>query len=569
MPLIRHYSRHYVTNPGEYALDRIFQAELLMHKDQWDVFHSFRLTDHFRNANEIGECDYVLIHRKGVIVLECKGGLIKIENNTYWHKGQNTGNIWKPFVKDPFFQLDGNVSTLVKKFKTKNLNPYVVGAVVFPETSFTGILDRGNLWHLGSKISLNEFLLDILEQKPAELKTTPALEIAMDLRKILSPVILPDEKKIQLSISSKKAKERAEENLKILSGLNENQRILIEGPPGSGKSFYARRMILRKVKEDQSKILYLCWNELLAARMKRFVSENKLNDFVDVFPFHGFVTELIQMAETKPEGFTFEDTADKAHLRSALSKLKNNDQLKFYDLVIADQAQDLFGKGIYDVLDSCLNNGERGVEKGSYILFYDRLQPFSENEDQTEYFAAISLIKEYAALYKLSPEYRAISGHGIIEFIENLHSGNFDLSADYGSDIKVKTYKNHLQIPDAVLNLSNDIIRDMKCKKEDLVLLFSSDLISGNRNRSKILDNALDSRYFERLTTENIGEHTEKFRYTTCFSFKGLGSDIVILVINDLFNIKSKTEYQLLLGASCAMAKLYILIDEDSIKSTI
>jgi hypothetical protein len=571
MPLNRHYNQHYLTNDGEFALDRLFDLEFHYHKDQWDIFHSFRLAEHLRNKNERGECDFIIVHKKGVVVLECKGGSIKYENKTFYSKSRQSDNLWEPFSGDPYMQLDGNKGTLVRQLQENNTNPFVTGCLVFPETSFDYKVDLKDLWHHGKNQSLLEYLLELLEDKPEQLKTSEVTKITFDkLKGIFAPSVMPEEHKTNLIKSKAAADLRTVDNLKILQGLNENKRIMIEGPPGSGKAKYAKELIKLKIKQGAKAVLYVCWNELLAAHSKSFFDQDELlKPYIKVCSFYELAREIISASGIKPEGINFEDLRNNKLLRNALNAIKQKNDLPLYDLIVADEAQDLFVKGLFDIIDNCLCSGKSGIEKGSYLIFWDQLDPFSEAENLDEYNTVRDLLKEYAAVYTLSPTFRAVSGHGITELLEAVQSGSFSLQKNYGTDVIIKTYSDITEIPEKLKNLCHSLLHDTKCSKEEMIVLITSNLISGNRPQSKPLDDKLDHQVFEKLTLSNIGEPASKFRYTTCLSYKGIDNDIVVLIVNELFNEKIKNIYQLLLGASRARAKLFLLIDKTSMEENL
>jgi hypothetical protein len=66
--------------------------------------------------------------------------------------------------------------------------------------------------------------------------------------------------------------------------------------------------------------------------------------------------------------------------------------------------------------------------------------------------------------------------------------------------------------------------------------------------------------YFELLTPSKLGTKNHGFWYTSSLKFKGLERDIIILVIKDILNEKSNIMLQLLIGASRAKVKLYVLV---------
>ena len=142
-------------------------------------------------------------------------------------------------------------------------------------------IGEDDVWHRGHKMKLDEMILDSLERQIEkfhvnevrkgvsryidwkELDETDMSAIC----KALEPEYDPAFSRTLLRLNLDEADRRIKEGLSVLSGLNDNQRIIVQGPPGSGKSTYAFDIILRQCKNEGKKGLHICWNELLAAEI--------------------------------------------------------------------------------------------------------------------------------------------------------------------------------------------------------------------------------------------------------------------------------------------------------------
>ncbi|MBL0065472.1 MAG: hypothetical protein IPP38_10785 [Bacteroidetes bacterium] len=67
---------------------------------------------------------------------------------------------------------------------------------------------------------------------------------------------------------------------------------------------------------------------------------------------------------------------------------------------------------------------------------------------------------------------------------------------------------------------------------------------------------------YVRITPGNLCSKLDGVKFTTALSYKGLERDVVILVMKDLNNQKIDTLYQLLIGASRARIRLYVLVGD-------
>jgi superfamily I DNA and RNA helicase len=255
------------------------------------------------------------------------------------------------------------------------------------------------------------------------------------------------------------------------------------------------------------------------------------------------------------------------HVEKITTDLQSVQLLQTYDLIVIDEAQDLFHKGVDLILDRQLNGGKNGLSKGQYIVFYDSLQAFDKGTNSELYQLVYHIIRESSAFYKLFEYFRTIAGSGIANFLDDTLKGSIDLSRLYGSDMVIKTYKD---TDDCIITLKQwirNVLGVEKVAKKDMVVLFSSNLVSGKNGtkNKRPLDTVLEAdSEFEKLDNDNINTISEKIRYTTALKYKGLEKDLVVLVINDLFNEKIQTFYQMYIGASRAKAKVVLLIDEGS-----
>ena len=129
------------------------------------------------------------------------------------------------------------------------------------------------------------------------------------------------------------------------------------------------------------------------------------------------------------------------HLEAVIKDLQSINSLPIYDLIVIDEAQDLFDKGIDIILDNQLNNGKDGLAKGRYIVFYDYLQAFNNGTNPELYQLVYHTIKDYSAFYKLFDYFRVIEGSGIAAFLDDALRGSIDITRKYGDDMIIKVYK--------------------------------------------------------------------------------------------------------------------------------
>lgn len=565
--LQRHYNARDILNAGEAMVDGML-SDLIYSEMNWHALSSLLLTRNRSHKTGRGEVDFILVCEYGVLVVEVKGGIITYRDGRLYQR-----DIKKDEEKniDPFGQIRSNCQTI--KDVLNNALPFDVfvgEAVIFPESDFRYNGDAfQHFWHQNASPSINNFLENTIKRQsvPFGFEKLKSKEILHIVKKLI-PEVNWQKRPEQMRHAKQDTERRSRHNYKILKGLEGNPRLMIEGPPGSGKSTFAQQFILDKVAKEDARVLYLCWNEFLAVHTQQFFIEMGVAEKVSAVCFFDYVNMLWTKHPVEPKQLTFADVPQLySRLQTILTDLQSVSLLDTYDLIVVDEAQDLFDKGIDLILDKQLHDGKDGLNRGDYIVFYDSLQAFDKGTDTIMYQLVYHTIREASAHYRLLEQFRTIEGSGIASFLDDAMQGSIDFERTYGGDMVIKTYNS---VEDCILMIKT-AIRTAKeverVKEEHMVVLFSSNLVSGNVSSqgSKPLDGALQQdEAFEKIEKGNLTTPSEKIRYTSVLKYKGLEKDLVILVINDLFNEKIKTFYQMYIGASRAKAKVVLLIDDES-----
>ena len=144
-------------------------------------------------------------------------------------------------------------------------------------------------------------------------------------------------------------------NFEVFSGLSKNQRVLIEGIPGCGKTTFALAYADQK---RHLKGLYLCWNRLLKFQIEHRVKERQLTN-LEVNTYFAFLKEL------GLDNLSFEDTID--DFRNKVLTFFSRNINKQYDYIIIDEGQDIINRGVESLLDKFTANG-KGLESGNLLF---------------------------------------------------------------------------------------------------------------------------------------------------------------------------------------------------------
>jgi hypothetical protein len=573
------YNPWHITNSGESETDKQFSASRESDENFY-IIHQLRLSSRFHRTQMAGECDFLVLTELGVMVIEVKGGVIGLGKSDMGDNGyyRYTSETKKEGIKDPFIQVDGNADAVKKYLKDKKFQDVFVGSMAcFPECVFTDeVIGKGSLWHRGHDLQLMEMIAEAMalqiEEFHAKQKAKGNMHLAawrslekQDMENICNalkpefePRLLLTKAKMNLDESSR----RLEEGLHVLHGLNGNRMLIVQGPPGSGKSTYAFDLITRLCNREGKKGLYLCWNELLAADMQSKLNHPDLgvpSEKIKVLPYFDLAHQLAVLSGDHSFIPSYEKISKgemKQLIKGSLSKVYKSNKLEKYDFIVADEAQDLFDKGL-DIVIKSLLKVNNPLQNGSYYIFYDDKQAYPNANDLETYIRTRDTFKEYAATYTLFSNLRSNTGHGIEKLILSASAGVMDVSENFGEDVVVK----HWEKPGEAIELVKRYVTQEKtfgcCKSKDMAILFTADLLKDPYPFKPYLE---DDSSFELLHKGNLAEPTEKTHYTSILKAKGLEWDVVFLVCSGVED--QRDLFQLFIGASRAKIKLYVLIQK-------
>ena len=573
----RHYNPWHITNDGERAADRQFVLPTGLEGETFHIIYQLRISSRFHKTQMAGECDFIVLTKYGIIVIEVKGGLMGYGHTDKGDHGffRLVGDKESERIKNPFTQTDANADAIRKFLREKELMNIFVGTLVcFSECIFEGEgIGNRYLWHLGSGKGLAETVLDAIQEQlsdfthkqklrnvalPIQWKILDEQEI-LHITEILEPEFRPQLYRTHALQNLEESKRRKNEGLHVLNGLSENRRIMVQGQPGSGKTTYALNLIRQLCVEEGKKGLYLCWNDLLAASMEEKTRNSASaipEENIHIIPLFYFIEELACLAGDPSLKPTFEKVKNREIrnlLSGCLSKLHRMKSLPKYDFIIADEAQDLFDKGLDLIIKSLLKDNNP-LQKGNYYIFYDDCQAYPLAHDHDIYIRTRDTLKEASAHYTLFSNLRVNTGEGLTELILDAGNGQADPEKHYGKDVKFVSWKD----PEKLLALVRQYIEQEKtlCQinRCNMAVLFSADLLKDDSPIPGFLNSESD---FELLLPENYTNNSDKIHYTRALKSKGLEWDVVFLVCSDIRD--PLIQYQLFIGASRCRVKVSII----------
>lgn len=348
--------------------------------EDWIILHSLNLSQHTRRL--YGEIDFLLlIPKAGIFVLEVKGGDVKCIDGV-WQFIDRHGNVNRnksPFnqARDAMFSLQTEIK---KEFGTTHkFNNIQFGFfVAFPQVVFDKRSVEYQQWQIFDKNNYNSnhesFFHNLIHQFTEKHKNQrwfskiESLPNKKDLEEICNFLRGDFErvrtKKERLTEFDKLVKAYTEEQFRILDSIQINERSVIQGSAGTGKTIIALESAIRAA-DDGKKVFLTCFNRIIGEWMQKQVDgwENKIT----VSSLHSYLFEL-------SKGFDYDRS--QSNRQDFYSKylpdlLKNYFKVGIgerFDKLIIDEGQDLIRVEYLELFDTMLNGG---LASGNWEIYGD------------------------------------------------------------------------------------------------------------------------------------------------------------------------------------------------------
>ncbi len=326
--------------------------------DGYVVMHSYPWLRPNRSLKEEplreGEADFLVLHpQKGMLVLEVKGGQnIQLKERTWYRGGKE--------MRDPFDQARRNKYALLDAVKERtkgriDRDSFAHGeVVVFPHDIYKGhfplntdartLIDANGLSGMTARIEA-AFLAWHGPRGPSTQAEYAALLDAllpkMQLTRCVGADIQDESTRLMRLTTNQQA---------TMLGLLANNRVLVEGGAGSGKTLLAVEFAV-SLAEQGRRVLLLCFNSQLATWLdEQAVNEKRLiaaPGALTVDTFHSFALKIARLAgvefdvpKSKSEAEHFWDTEASQILDQAIELLRGTKDEVEFDAVVVDEAQD-------------------------------------------------------------------------------------------------------------------------------------------------------------------------------------------------------------------------------------
>lgn len=552
--LLPHIAVNEIAHGSERAVARALLASL---GDGWTVFHSYSwlrpTRSHKSTPLREGEADFVLIHpQHGLLIVEVKGGDVQyLPEEGLW---KQNGSL----LRDPFNQARRNMHALVGQVRERatfitaagpDELPCSVGyAVVFPDCIHDGTLPQGahpailadasDLPTLGARMV--EALKSWSGGKSAPL---PAKDVHELHRALQGTFRLAPSLSYRLAQEEERLVQLTEQQAEALTGLYSNRRVLVEGVAGSGKTILAVRRALAFAEEGQSALL-VCFNRHLAEHLNRLVQHENLT----IRHFHGLCYDLCMAAHGEfkvPSPDAGRETAARFWIEEAPQQMfLAVDDLpdRQFDAIVVDEAQD-FHNSWWDPVEALLRE-----PLGPLYIFFDRAQNLYRGELQ---------FPQTQARFDLRLNCR--NTRKIATACGNV----------LGTEVKVSAFSPEGARPNLHRLSGEKAIRE-GCAAI-LVNLVDNEKVDPSRVAILSPLARLNSSLKAGLAKPRLTEKHEEWQagkgvlFSTIRSFKGLESDVLLLIDLTGFKEGRFDRSDLYVAASRARHRLVVMTDSDEI----
>ena len=550
-----------ISDSASSAEKKVFY-ELEKLDDNYIIFHSLNIPEHLDKVK--GEIDFVVICKYGILCLEVKGGYVERTDGIWKFTDRNGNSNTKS--EGPYEQVEGNMYSLMKYLKNKLgeqdniLKTQFANAVVFTDienfvlndiefkreiTIDKNRLEQNNIEKIIKEIFkyYSERNNEVYHFYRRELSKSDIEKISRFFREDFGYVYSLSK---ELSDIEKQIIELTEKQKEAFRDMDDNDRIILKGNGGTGKTLILYEEAIRKSIEGK-KVLFLCFNKMLVDFLNRKLQEEdeEIKKNIEIYQIHSFLIRNL-----KDIGVNIENRGEKDFFEIELPKEFLKYEYKKVDVLIVDEAQDILNYNYIDTLDLVLNNG---LKDGNWYMALD--------PEQNLYNIQFEEVYEYIKM-EIRPTIKKLNDNcrntKQISYQNELLTGIEQSKNEviYGHDVRNIKYKDNEEQKNEI----KEIIKQLKANGIDLNKVV---ILSKYKFENSVFKGENFLKDICKIKFINDFMDGEGVTFSTIHSFKGLEASIIILCDVEELNKRSD---QLLNYVAMSRGKelLYILLNENA-----
>jgi hypothetical protein len=330
-----------------------------------------------------------------------------------------------------------------------------------------------------------------------------------------------------------------EEQFETISFMDYNDRALIQGGAGTGKTLMAIEWFQRNVIAG-SRVGLFCFNKKLGNKLNSEITEvidlNETNSYVG--NLHSFMNSLTGLVPPKIDTQQFFELDLPLETLFILEDIPEEDK---FDLLIIDESQDLMTESYLDVFDSMLKGG---LSLGKWVLFGDFCNQLIYQNNPKK---VLDILSAKSSFVRVPPLKTNCRNSKKIAFYNHTTTG---CEKQFSPEGMVTGEKVEHYFP-------------IKSKQIEKIVEIITQLLSKGIPESKIsLLSCKSSTYSQLLHNYEIKKWIEKgLVFSTIHSYKGLENSFVIAT--EFEELESDHSTSLLyIAISRAKLKFYLILDK-------
>lgn len=526
--------------------------------DDWTVLHSVGIADHPTQSQ--GEADFVVvIPNGGVFVLEVKGGGISYHDGM-WKSTDRNGITYD--IKDPVYEANEAMHAFVNYMQEK-ASPIETAShslfgfgVVFPDSELHGkfaipdlgdaqIADKSDLFDLKKYlIGLSRFW----KEHKAPFVEIPDVSTCKKIVQLLRPEFDSHISMVhQIKTVERQIITLTERQQDVFDGLRDNERCLVRGGAGTGKTLIANNLA-RDMASQNKHVAFFCYNRQLAAYLQKHTEGDGISCCGSLTDY---MVETLQRYSADPIDPEKEEDISlfyKELLPAMFTECFIENELEQFDYLIIDEAQDLMTEQYLDVLDIILCGG---LDEGHWCMFMDadRQNIFHMGMSHEDIKQLLKERKVFYARFELKDNCR--NSISIIKEIDNLFgsSTRYPAVEDKGVPVVKKIYKKDKDLAKMIVDTVNKLLTVEKVDPKNITILspyrYQNSIAASISSEIPISDKHEPGKIF----------------FSTIAAFKGLENSVIIII--DIADIRQERDVShLYIGMTRAISVLYLFLSE-------